>query len=243
MPMKRVLLSGVAVAWVFLALQTDGLAQSALPQPTPLPPAIAAPQDIPYPGTIRLEIDATDTQRRIFSVRETIPVQGGQRITLLYPQWLPGNHAPRGQIDKLAGLIVTAGGKRVEWVRDPVDVYAFHVDVPVGAKEVVAEFQFLSAIEAAQGRIVMTSEMLNLQWNSMALYPAGYYTRQIPVSASVKLPDGWKFGAALEVAKAEGSTTTFKTVSFEELVDAPMFAGRHFERIAIGSDANPVFLN
>jgi predicted metalloprotease with PDZ domain len=33
--------------------------------------------------------------------------------------------------------------------------------------------------------------MLNLEWNAVALYPAGYYVRQIKVDASVKLPDNW----------------------------------------------------
>mgnify|MGYP002662893723 CR=1 FL=1 len=61
-------------------------------------------------------------------------------LTLLYPQWIPGNHSPTGAIDKLAGLTVTANGKVIPWTRDQYDVYAFHVDVPQGAGEVVAEF-------------------------------------------------------------------------------------------------------
>jgi predicted metalloprotease with PDZ domain len=219
-------------------------AQQMLPQSTALPPAIAAPQDIPYLGTITLEVDATDIARRIFSMRETIPVKGGERVTLLYPEWLPGKHAARGEIDKLGGLVITAaGGQRLEWVRDAVDVYAFHVDVPAGVNSITAEFQFLSAVEPSQGRVVITPEMMNLQWVSVALYPAGYYTRQIPITASVRLPEGWKFGAALDTASTSGNTTTFKTVSFEELMDAPMFAGRYFERVEIGTSSNPVFLN
>ncbi len=46
---------------------------------------IAVPRDTPYPGAIHLEVDATDTVRLTFNVRETIPVKGGERITLLYP--------------------------------------------------------------------------------------------------------------------------------------------------------------
>src|SRR5579863_5208476 len=69
-------------------------AQSPGPQPTPMPAAIAAPRDTPYPGDIRLSVDATDLERHIFSVRETIPVSGGESLVLLYPQWLPCNHGP-----------------------------------------------------------------------------------------------------------------------------------------------------
>ena len=206
-------------------------AQSPGPQPLAMPAAIPAPQDVAYPGVIRLEVDVTDLARRIFNVRETIPVAGPGPLTLLYPQWLPGNHAPRGEIDKLAGLVIKAGGKPLAWTRDPVNVFAFRVDVPAGASALDLEFQFLSAVESSQGRVVMTPEMLNLQWNSVVLYPAGYFARQIPVAASVKLPEGWQFGTALETASANGAISTFKTTSLDTLVDSPMFAGRHFMKV------------
>ncbi|MGE3332853.1 MAG: M61 family metallopeptidase [Rhodospirillaceae bacterium] len=195
-------------------------------QAVPLP----APRDEAYPGTIKLHVDATNTEQRIFTVRANIPAAAGP-LTLLFPEWLPANHAPRGPIDKLAGLIVKAGGQRVEWRRDPVEVYAFHIEVPAGATSVDLEYQYLSPTAGDQGRIVVTPEMLNLQWNTVVLYPAGYYARRIPVEASVKLPDGWQMGTALETAATAGSETTFKPVSLEVLVDSPIFAGRHFSRI------------
>lgn len=219
---------GLAPAW----------AQSP-PQPLPMPPATPAAQDKAYPGALTLYVDATDTARRIFNIRETIPVQGGGRVTLLYPEWLPGNHAPRGQIEKIGGLKISASGKRLEWTRDTVDVYAFHVDVPAGVNVLDVEFQFLSAVEGNQGRIVVTPEMMNVQWNSMALYPAGYFTRQIPVNASIKLPESWQFGTALETASSKDGVTAFKTVSFETLVDSPMFAGLHFLRVPLTNDRDP----
>ena len=45
--------------------------------------------------------------------------------------------------------------------------------VPAGATEVVAEFDYLTPTSGSQGRVVMTPNMLNLQWNMVALYPAG----------------------------------------------------------------------
>ncbi|MGE4064022.1 MAG: M61 family metallopeptidase [Rhodospirillaceae bacterium] len=197
---------------------------------------IPAPQDIPYPGTIKLHVDATNTAQRIFTVRETIPVSPGP-MTLLYPQWLPANHAPRGPIDKLGGLTIKAGGQRLEWRRDPVEVYAFHVDVPAGTTAIDVEYQFLSPTAGDQGRIVVTPEMLNLQWNAVVLYPAGYYVSQIPYEASFKLPEGWQFGTALEAAATAGAETVFKPVSLEVLVDSPVFAGKHFKRVEL--DAGP----
>lgn len=198
------------------------------PQPAAPTPAIAPPQDSPYPGVIRLAVDATDLPHAIFAVHEIMPVAGPGPITLLYPKWLPGNHSPTGPIDKLAGLIVTANGQRIEWRRDPVDVYAFHVDVPAGASALDLSFQFLSPVSGREGRIVMTPDMLNVEWNTVALYPAGYFSRRIQVEASVTLPEGFRPATALETASTVGATTIFKPTSFNTLVDSPLIAGRNF---------------
>ena len=227
-------------------------AGAALAQPQPAqvgpriaaPAAIAAPRDVPYPGTIRLAVDLTDTDRRIWRVRETIPVTRPGPMTLLYPQWLPGKHGPRGAVDKLAGLTVTAGGRRIEWRRDPVNMYAFHVDVPAGARALDLEFQFLTPTATEQGRVVVTPEMLNLQPEMVVLYPAGYYASRIPVQMSVTLPDGWKQATALRPTSTTGSTVAFETVSLETLIDSPMFAGPHYRQVDLDPGARfPVRLH
>lgn len=207
-------------------------------KPTALPvsDATPAPKDAPYPGgTIRLEVDATDTTQRIFRVKETIPVAAAGPLTLLMPEWLPGNHAPRGQIEKLTGVTFTANGQPVAWKRDPLNVYAFQIDVPQGATEVVAQFQFLSATQPAQGRVVVTPKMLNIQWESVSLYPAGYYTRQIPIQPTVTYPAGWQAATALRGTKT-GDTVAYETIDYEALQDSPVFAGRYFKPVDLGSN-------
>lgn len=206
------------------------LGQSAGPQPLPLPPQISPPRDVPYPGIIRLTVDATDIERHIFNIRETIPVRGGEPVTLLYPQWLPGNHSPSGRVDKLAGLTIHANGTRLEWTRDIVDVFAFHVAVPSGATSLDLQFEFVSAVAGNEGRVVMTPDMLNLQWTAVSLYPAGYFARQITVVPSVRLPDGWQLATALESASTDTGLTTFKPISFDTLCDSPLVAGRYLKR-------------
>ena len=98
-------------------------------------------------------MDATDLNRRIYRVRETIPVEGAGPLTLLFPAWLPGEHGPSGPITQLAGLIITANGQRLEWTRDAVESYAFHIQVPEGVTEITADFQHLSPTAEAQGRV------------------------------------------------------------------------------------------
>jgi predicted metalloprotease with PDZ domain len=198
--------------------------------PTPIPAVdtVPAAKDVPYPGTMLLNVDATDTDQNILRVTQTIPIVQAGPMALLFPKWLPGNHAPRGEIEKLAGLVIKAGGKVLPWKRDSLDVFAFHIDVPTGAKTLDISFQFLSATAEDQGRVVVTPEMLNIQWNAVSLYPAGYYTRQIPVVASATYPEGWKSGTALRPASIKGNTVTYQPVSYEVLVDSPVFAGKYF---------------
>ncbi len=219
-------------------------AQARAPRVAPPTPEIAPPRDLPYPGTLKLMVDATDLSRRIFEVRETIPVASPGRMTLLFPKWIPGGHSPRGAIDQLGGLRITASGQSVPWTRDVVDMTAFHLDVPPGATALDLSFQFLSAVETKVGRIVMTPEMLNLQWLSMAFYPAGHYASRILIEPSVRLPAGWGFGTALESISTNGGITTFKTTTFENLMDSPMFAGRYFKQLELDPGAKaPVRLN
>jgi predicted metalloprotease with PDZ domain len=140
--------------------------------------------------------------------------------------------------------MIRANGARLEWTRDPVNVYAFHVSVPVGVSALDVEFQFLSAVDQSEGRIVVTPNMLNLQWNSVVLYPAGYFSRQIDVEPSVRLPDGWQLATALESVSSGDGLTTFKPVPLNTLVDSPIFAGRYFERLDLDPGASvPVHLN
>ncbi len=196
-----------------------------------------------YPGTIRLEIDATDLGQRVFKVRQTVPVQPGlQRFH--YPAWLPGSHSPTGQIEKLAGLVINANGQRLQWVRDPLDVYTFNVQVPEGVSELRMDFQFLSPTDSAQGRTVMTPNMLNLQWNAMLLYPAGHAAHAITYQASARYPQGWDAASALTVASRNGDTVNYAPTNLEILVDSPVFAGRYHRMFELApAGTRPVRLN
>ena len=181
-----------AMQWTVLAV---ALITAAGAMATPPPVTVDARgveiSSAAYPGTITLEIDASNLSQRVFSVRQSVPVSAGER-RFHYPAWLPGNHSPTGQIEKLAGLVITAKGQRLQWQRDPLDVYTFNVRVPEGVSELQMEYQFLSPTDPAQGRTVMTPNLLNLQWNAMVLYPAGHAANAIAYAARVRYPAGWQ---------------------------------------------------
>jgi len=227
----------LAIAAALLAATSFSLAaQPPLPMAAPIVATVPEPADTPWPGgTITLDIDATDTLRGIYRVTETIPVaQGTRKITLLFPEWLPGNHGPRGPIAELVDLRMSANGKPVVWTRDPVEVYAFHVELPAGTRELAANFVHTSPLQSSEGRITMTPEMLNLQWEKMSLYPAGHYVRRIRVKPAVTFPRGWTAAAALDGAKVTGNRVSWDETDYETLVDSPIFAGLHFRRWDLG---------
>jgi len=226
----------------YLAFSTATYAQnSAGPQPVPLPPSIPEPVDKPYDGTISLSVDLTNVNDRILNVHETIPVRAGE-ITLLYPQWLPGTHSPSNRVANMAGLLATADGKPLPWVRDRVNVWAFHIDIPKGATTLELNFQYLAPVNPQQGRI--STKIADLTWNSVLLYPAGYFARRIPFAPELRLPEGWKFATSLDVKSQNGNLVQFKDTPLNTLIDSPVYAGVNYKRadLSTGPD-NLVYLD
>ena len=208
-----------------------------VPVTVPLPPALPDAQDTPWPGgTITLDVDASDVARGVYRVTQSFPLAPGtSRLTLLLPEWLPGAHGPRGPLAELAGLQFSADGRAAAWQRDGVEPYAFHVDLPAGARTLTARFVHTSPLLASEGRITMTREMLNLQWEKMSLYPAGHYVRRVRVRPSVTLPRGWTAAAALDGESVSGERVSWAETDYENLVDSPIFAGMHFRRWDLGN--------
>ncbi len=203
--------------------------------------AIPPPMDRAYPGEIHVNVDASDVQRRIVHVRETVTGVGPDAV-LLYPKWLPGTHAPEGPIDRVAGIRFSAAGAPLAWTRDPVNMCAFHLQVPPGVHAVDVDFDYLSPTTVGVGALEISRDIILLEWNALLMYPAGYFVRQIPAQASLKLPEGWQFATALAKVATDGNTTSFERVSLETLVDSPLYAGRHFLRLDLDPGAKVPFM-
>jgi predicted metalloprotease with PDZ domain len=231
-----------ASAAACIALSTILTAQTSRgPQPAPATPPIVAPADTPYSGAISLLVDVTSISNRVLSVHETIPVKG-REITLLYPEWLPGTHSPSNPVEQVAGLIITANGKRIPWARDNVNMYAFHVEIPQGVNALDVNFQYLGPMDPKRGRI--SSTFADITWNNVLLYPAGYFSRDIPFETSIRLPGGWKFASALEVKSQNGGLVEFKETTLNTLIDAPLYAGANCKRVDLSTGAdNLVYLD
>jgi predicted metalloprotease with PDZ domain len=187
---------------------------------------------------IQLFVDLTDAPRNIYHSRLTVPVKPGP-LTLVYPKWIPGNHRPAGPIASVTGVKMEAGGQTLAWERDPVDMYAFHVAVPAGVSELQVLLDTITTDGSAGANgPSATSNVLDLNWNQVVLYPQGANSDDVEVRPSVSLPQGWKFGTALQrenmgESGSHGSSEIFKPVSLTMLVDSPLIAGAHYRRIEL----------
>ncbi|HVT89079.1 MAG TPA: hypothetical protein VHD56_09525 [Tepidisphaeraceae bacterium] len=189
---------------------------------------------------ITLRVDASDVSRKILHAQLRIPAQNG-KMTLLYPKWIPGEHGPTGPVTDLAGLKIYAAGKSIQWQRDPEEMFAFHFDVPAGADaiDVTLDFILPSGGGAFSSGVSSTSQLLDINWNQLLLYPQGAKASEIIYSTTLRLPQGWKYGTALPVSKESDGAIDFAPASLETLVDSPLICGTHFRRIELAPGVQP----
>jgi predicted metalloprotease with PDZ domain len=184
---------------------------------------------------VTVEVDAREAPRGIQRVHMMMPVKSGN-LTLLYPKWLPGEHAPNGPIAALSGLKFSSGGKALTWRRDDVDMYAFHVTIPANTNSLEASFEVLSEHDAKEPNAtrLATEAVAIILWNELMLYPAGVRSDDLQVSARLRLPSAWNFGTALPRVGGGGDQIQFAEVSLTTLIDSPVLAGRYLRTEALG---------
>src|SRR4051794_36008832 len=124
-----------------------------------------------FPQTpVRLRVDAADVTRRVVHVQMTMPAKAGP-LTLLYPEWIPGEHGPTGPVVNVVGLKIEGGGRTIPWKRDDVNMFAFHLEVPGGVTALEVAFDFIPAPESegfSSGGST-TSKLAVLNWNQLLL--------------------------------------------------------------------------
>ncbi len=186
---------------------------------------------------IKLYLDARQASQKMLHGRLILPVKPGD-LTLLYPKWIPGEHGPTGPILNLTGLKLTANGKMIPWERDPVEMFAVRCKVPAGAAEIVATYDFLYSgnTDGFSSGASATSQLAVISWNQALLYPGGNKSDDLKYEAHLMLPEGWKYGTALQTTTESAEGIAFKPVSLTTLVDSPVAAGVHFRKIPIGDD-------
>jgi predicted metalloprotease with PDZ domain len=199
---------------------------------------------VPFPveaqtqrGVNHVNVDARDAPRRLIHVQLNLPANPGP-MTLLYPEWIPGEHGPTGPIADLVSLRVRAKDHTLPWKRDSTNLFAFHVTVPAGSTELDVSFDFISPADNVGGfssGASMTTELAVLSWNQYVLYPEGEPAEQLLYQASLRLPSGWHYGTALPVAKESRDEIDFRPVPLTTLIDSPVSAGAHYRAVEFGT--------
>jgi predicted metalloprotease with PDZ domain len=184
--------------------------------------------------TISLTVDATKTPQKLLHAHLVLPVQSGP-LTLYYPKWIPGDHGSSGPIASLTGLKFAGNGEVIPWKRDLLDTFTFHIDIPAGVTKLDASYDY---IEPAGGSA--TDKLLVLEWNEVALYPAGTPAEKLMYESKLLLPDGWKFGTSLPIASQSGNEVSFKPISLDLLVDSPVISGQYYRVIDITPSGEPI---
>ncbi|HEY5425661.1 MAG TPA: hypothetical protein VIJ77_03840 [Candidatus Tumulicola sp.] len=193
---------------------------------------LSAPAAAAATTPVSLVLDATQASRGIMFAHERIPVTPGP-LTLVYPKWIPGEHGPTGPLNDLAALRVTAGGSPLDWRRDAVDLYAFHVTVPPGVQTLDVDFDVLLN---APGDTMSTRSLAIVNWNRVLLYRDGANSHEYLVKPSIELPPGWDYATALRDGVKTGSRIDFATTPLNMLVDSPLDLGRYVKKWDLWKD-------
>ncbi len=189
---------------------------------------------------VHLDVDLRDAPRHIFHAKLALPVNPGP-LTLVYPKWIPGEHSPTGPIADLAGLRMSVGERQIPWRRDDVDMYAFHVDVPAGVDELDISYDYLSPAEptGSRERPSSTEKLAILNWYMVTLYPQGPKTDDLTYVATLRLPQGWKYGTALPVAKETSEAIEFAPATLTTIIDSPVITGLRLRHIDLSPGQTP----
>src|SRR5207244_12866918 len=169
-------------------------------------------------NAVKLEVELREAARRVYHAKMEFAVKPGP-FTLVYPKWIPGEHAPNGPIVDVTGVKFFASGKEVTWRRDTADMYAFSCEVPAGADTLEATLDYLLPQESGTAGVASsTAQIAELPWNLVVLYAKNAKSDDVNFSAKLRIPAGWKYATALPVTKESSDGIEFETVSLTTLV-------------------------
>jgi len=191
--------------------------------------------------TMRLHVNAQEIHRKLIHCEIEMPVTEGT-LTLWYPKWIPGIHAPKGPIENIGGLrIVDDKGHTIPWQRDTIERFKLTCDIPSDVSQISISLDYICSQPSTNSKGIDTfgSALVGMiNWNTCLLYPQGISSNDIHIDPSLTLPAGWHWGSALrETAQGKRdaikNTVQFKTISLHDLIDSPIIMGKHFKRIPL----------
>jgi hypothetical protein len=183
---------------------------------------------------LSVRVDARDVARKRLHVALRLAAKPGP-LTLVYPKWMPGEHGPTGPLETIIGLEIRANGARLDWTRDPLDMYALRIVVPRGADHVDVALEAGLATENGTFSAGPTSSevLAIIPWNECLLIPKGTDAEKLSTAASLLAPADWTVVSPLRATRAADGGYEFEATTAAGLIDAPAQLGRYARRVEL----------
>jgi len=198
------------------------------------------------PQWMKIDVDARDLPRKLLRARITIPATAGE-MTLMYPKWVPGTHAASGPVENIGGLRISLpDGTPIAWRRDDVEMWKFYCTTPEGATQVLVDIDYICSQPDANSMGIDSfgnSLIGVINWNTCLLYTPNVKSADVKVTATLQLPDGWKYATALATENVNDGKVSFADISLDEFVDSPLICGEHLRTIPLEQDFKPTLIH
>ncbi|MDH3814909.1 MAG: hypothetical protein OEV48_10505 [Acidobacteriota bacterium] len=182
---------------------------------------------------ITLQVDAGEIARGIVHAEIRIPVTARPQ-RLVYPRWGADWWIWENKIFDVTDLHFRAGGTELVWRRDPLDLFAFEIDVPPEATHIEVRLDALLEPDS------FTPLLARLYWELVLLLPPEAALAETHVAAQLRPPEMWTAATALAVQESTEGEIAFQSVSVKRLIDAPVVMGLLSQQAEVSApDAPP----
>lgn len=204
------------------------------------------------PTRIKLDVDLSEIDRNLATAKLKIPVQPGE-LSLWYPKWLPGCHAPAGPIQNLAHFeITTDQGTTLPWRRRTPEPYEFLIDIPAGVSHIDVGIQYIvnQATTNSEGAdCAFEGNVGYFSFNTVAVYPTSSEQKygtgyDLIYEVRLTLPPDIKAQGPLplKVQPLEANSDRireYEPVPLHQLVDSPLMLGEFINTIELTAADSP----
>jgi len=200
--------------------------------------ALACSAAAAHAADLTIHLDARDVARKRIHTEMTLAVAPGA-TTLVFPEWIPGEHSPSGPLDSMIGLVIEGNGQRLAWSRDPLDIFALRLNVPRGTNELHITLDSGLSTEGDGFTASPTSsdQLAVLPINEFVLYQKGRDAENIRTVLTVIPPQGWGVATALDTKPGSGGGFELEEASLTRVIDSPVQIGRYMKRVDLPGSA------
>ena len=212
-----------------LSILVAGACVGSAPPPPAVPAAVPTTiSDVHY----ALTFDSSTARARTVRVSMSFDVSGTGPVLLSLPAWTPGAYEISNFARWLTDFSASAGGTPLAW--DKADHDTWRVAAPGGQRATVA---FTYAADTLDNAMAWsTDDFLMVNGTTVFMYPDGQ-TLDYPARLTVTTQAGWRVATGMTAVGPH----EFRSHSFHELVDMPLFIG-HFDVDTRSIAGHPVTL-